>query len=61
VLDAARDEGLTLTAAIDALLRIEVEENQARRLADGCGSRRCPPQQPWTTSTTTPHPAPTGI
>jgi DNA replication protein DnaC len=33
VLDTAREQGLSLTAAIEALLRIEVEENQARRLA----------------------------
>ena len=33
VLDAAHTEGLTLTAALERLLAIEVDANQARRLA----------------------------
>jgi DNA replication protein DnaC len=33
VLDAARDEGLTLTAALERLLALEVAATEARRLA----------------------------
>jgi DNA replication protein DnaC len=33
ILDAARADGLSLTAALEALLRIEVEDTEARRLA----------------------------
>jgi hypothetical protein len=59
VLDAARTEGLSLTAALERLLALEVTETEARRLA-GCASPRCPPRLPWPTSTTTPPPASTG-
>ncbi|MBE7249426.1 MAG: AAA family ATPase, partial [Actinomycetospora chiangmaiensis] len=46
VLDAARNDGLSLTAALERLLEIEVEATEARRLA-GRLRFACLPG-PWT-------------
>ena len=46
VLDAARTEGLSLTAALERLLEIEVEATEARKLA--CRMRFSCLPEPWT-------------
>jgi hypothetical protein len=56
VMDAAATKGLSLTAALERLLAIEVDATEARRLAAGCASLACPPPPPWTASTSTPPP-----
>ena len=60
VLDAARAEGLSLTAALERLLALEVTETKPRRLAGRAGSPHCPPRPASRSSTTTPPPASTG-
>ena len=56
VLDAAAAENLTLTAALERLLAIEVTATRPAAWPDGSASRPCPPPPPWRTSTTTPPP-----
>jgi len=60
VLDTAVAEGLSVTAALERLLAVEVDATEARRLAGRLRFASLPTPQPWTGSTTTPHPASTG-
>jgi hypothetical protein len=60
VLDAARTEHLTITAALERLLAIEVGATEAAGCPGGSGSPRCPPRPACPTSTTTPPPTSTG-
>ena len=60
VLDAARAEGLSVTAALERLLNLEVTATEDRRMTGRGGSRTPPPPGPSTNSTTTPAPAWTG-
>ena len=59
VLDQATAEGLSLTVALERLLAAEVQASTTRRLAGRLGSRACPPQPPWPTSTSMPPPVST--
>jgi hypothetical protein len=56
VLDRAAAEKLSLTAALERLLALEVDATEAAGSPAGCGSPPCPPQRPWRSSTTTPNP-----
>ena len=56
ILDAATTENLTLTAALERLLAIEVSATEARRLAGRLRFASLPTPAPWRTSTTTPPP-----
>ncbi|MEU2393449.1 hypothetical protein [Streptomyces sp. NPDC007369] len=46
VLDQARTERMSLPAALERLLEIEVEATEARRLPPGSGSPACPSPGP---------------
>ena len=59
VLDQASTEGLSVTAALERLLALEVDATEARRLA-GRLRFACLPRHRWRTSTTTPPPGSTG-
>jgi hypothetical protein len=56
VLDQAVAKNLSMTAALDRLLSLEVPATEARRLTGGCDSRACRHRPRWRTSTTTPPP-----
>ena len=59
MLDQARTEKLTPTAALERLLRIEVTATEARRLAGRLRFACLPTARHWRSSTTTPNPAST--
>jgi hypothetical protein len=59
VLDAAAAENLTVTAALERLLAIEVNATEARRLAGRLRFACLPTPATWRTSTTTPPPGST--
>ena len=60
VLDQASNEGLSVTAALERLLALEVDATEARRLAGRLRFACLPPRPASRTSTTTPPPAWTG-
>ena len=57
VLDAAKKEKLTITAALDRLMALEVDADATAAWLGAPDSRACPPQRRWPTSTSMPHPA----
>jgi hypothetical protein len=59
VLDAARNDGLSLTAALERLLEIEVGSPKPAAWPAICGSPACPGPGPSPTSTSPPNPAST--
>jgi len=59
VLDAARAEGLGLTAALERLLASRSRPPRPGGWPPGCGSPACPPRRAWRTSTTTRNPGST--